>query len=159
MSEQAQDRAEAKRWEDFGNWLAQLRRDNGYTQQAVAAKTSVSTQNLVSLEHGGYRRYADGPWILPNPRDDTLKALAKLYGVDAEELFKRVGRYNDRPQTRSSLRRVSRRRVERSDRLAELERENARIKERLRVLEERIAKYAPDADPPQAAPRRRRASG
>jgi transcriptional regulator with XRE-family HTH domain len=159
MSEQAQDRAEVKHWEDFGKWLVQLRRDHGLTQQAVADKTSVSTQNLVSLEHGGYKRYADGPWILPNPRDDTLEALAKLYDVDAAEMFSRVGHYNDRPQTRSSLRRVSRRRVERSDRLAEVERQNAEQEERIRALEELVARYGLNAEPPQAEPRRRRAPG
>jgi transcriptional regulator with XRE-family HTH domain len=121
MGEQEQDRAEAARWTDFGQWLAQLRRDRGLTQQAVARKTSVSVQNLVVLEHGGHRRYADGPWVLPNPRDDTLEALARMYEVDAGDMFQRVGRYDDRPQTRSSMRGVSRRRVERSDRLAELE--------------------------------------
>jgi transcriptional regulator with XRE-family HTH domain len=147
MGEREQDQAEAARWEDFGKWLAQLRRDLGLTQQAVADRTSVSPQNLVSLEHGGYRRYADGPWILPNPRDDTLAALAGVYGVKIDEMFERVGRYNDRPQTRSSLRRVSRRRVERSDRLAEME-------ERIEALERLVREYGLDAKP-----RRRRASG
>src|SRR6266700_3577198 len=79
----SQERAtgeETARWHDFGAWL----------------------------EHGGFRRYADGPWILPNPRDDTLVSLARLYGVKAEEMFKHVGRYNDRPQTKTSLRRRGR---------------------------------------------------
>jgi len=41
----------------------------------------------------------------PNPQDDTLRALARIYRVSAEELFGRVGRYADRPQTKSGLRR------------------------------------------------------
>jgi DNA-binding XRE family transcriptional regulator len=107
----SQERAtgeETARWHDFGAWLAQKRVDLGYTQAHVASQADISTQSLVSLEHGGFRRYADGPWILPNPRDDTLVSLARLYGVKAEEMFKHVGRYNDRPQTKTSLRRRGR---------------------------------------------------
>jgi len=61
---------------------------------------------------------------VPNPKDETLISLARALGVDPEELFRRVGRYEDRPQTRGSRRRQDRR----GDRLAELE-------ERLQVLE------------------------
>jgi transcriptional regulator with XRE-family HTH domain len=129
--------AETARWHDFGAWLAQTRVDLGYTQAHVASQADISTQSLVSLEHGGFRRYADGPWILPNPRDDTLVSLARLYGVKAEEMFKRVGRYADRPQTKTTLHRrgrVSSRQPARGDRIAELE---ARFEEDLRRTRER----------------------
>jgi transcriptional regulator with XRE-family HTH domain len=125
MSRQEQATGEeTARWHDFGAWLAQTCVDLGYTQAHVACQADISTQSLVSLEHGGFRCYADGPWILPNPRDDTLVSLARLYGVKAEEMFKRVGRYADRPQTKTSLHRrgrASSRQPARGDRIAELE--------------------------------------
>src|SRR6266545_1645257 len=145
MSRQEQATGEeTARWHDFGAWLAQTRVDLGYTQAHVACQADISTQSLVSLEHGGFRRYADGPWILPNPRDDTLVSLVRLYGVKAEEMFKRVGRYADRPQTKTSLRRrgrASSRQPARGDRIAELEtrfeEDLRRTRERTQELEER----------------------
>src|SRR6266516_6866714 len=68
MSEQEQTPAEEMlRWHDFGAWLTQRRLELGYTQVHVAGRAGISVQNLVSLEHGGFRRHVGGPWILPNP--------------------------------------------------------------------------------------------
>jgi transcriptional regulator with XRE-family HTH domain len=168
MSEVEQVPAEeTARWRDFGVWLARTRVDLEYTQAYVANRAGISTQNLVSLEHGGFRRRAGGPWNLPNPADDTLKALARIYRVDAAEMFKRVGRYDDRPQTKSGLRhrgRASSRQAERSSRLDELEerdrqreREHQEMKKRLEALERRFPKQ-PAVESP-AGRRSRRASG
>jgi transcriptional regulator with XRE-family HTH domain len=33
----------------------------------------------------------------PTPKDETLISLARALGVDPKELFRRVGRYEDRP--------------------------------------------------------------
>src|SRR5574341_916723 len=142
MSEQGSEAEELLRWRNFGEWLVRRRADLGYTQVYVVGRAGISVQNLVSLEHGGLRRRSDGPWILPNPQDDTLKALARIYRVSAEELFERVGRYADRPQTKRAVRRrAGLDRPKRRDRIAELERQNAALEERLRALEERVAKY------------------
>src|SRR6266700_1393492 len=62
MSEQEQTPAEEMlRWHDFGAWLTQRRLELGYTQVHVAGRAGISVQNLVSLEHGGFRRHADRP--------------------------------------------------------------------------------------------------
>jgi len=157
MSEQGTEAEELLRWSNFGERLKHKRLELGYTQVYVAGRAGVSVQNLVSLEHGGFRRRSDGPWILPNPQDDTLKALARIYRVSAEELFERVGRYPDRPQTKSAVRRrAGLDRPKRRDRVAEVERQNAELAERLRALEERVARYEAASD---AKPRRRRAAG
>jgi transcriptional regulator with XRE-family HTH domain len=154
MSEQEQIPAEeAARWRDFGEWLTQQRLELGYTQAYVAGRAGISVQNLVSLEHGGFRRRTGGPWFLPNPQDDTLRALARIYRVSAEELFRRVGRYADRPQTKSALRRrADADRPKRADRLAELER-------RLQELEQLVREYGIGrSDSSAEHPRRRRAA-
>ncbi len=158
MSEQEQTPGEELlRWHNFGEWLTKRRLELGFTQVYVAGRAGISTQNLVSLEHGGFRRRSDGPWILPNPKDDTLKALARIYRVRPEEMFERVGQYADRPQTKSAVRRrAGLDRPKRRDRVAEVERQNAELAERLRALEERVARYEAASD---AKPRRRRAAG
>src|SRR6266536_2277496 len=102
-----QSHEELLRWTDFGRWLAAVRVERGYTQAHTAKQAGMGIQTLVSLEHGGYRRTTDGPWITPNPRDETLVSLARILGVDLQEMFERVGRYDQRPRTRASLRRAS----------------------------------------------------
>jgi transcriptional regulator with XRE-family HTH domain len=125
MSDSGSEQApadEAALWREFGEWVAGLRKDRGLTQMQVATRAGVSTQNIVTLEHGGFRRQKDARWELPNPKDDTLKALARIYRVTAEELFQRVGRFDDRPQThRARRQRAATRKASRGDRLAEIE--------------------------------------
>jgi transcriptional regulator with XRE-family HTH domain len=128
-----QDELERQRWKQFGAWLRRLRADKGYSQTGIAAEAHVGLQTLVSLERGGYRRNDDGPWLVPNPKDETLIRLARALGMDPEEIFGRVGRYEDRPQTKGSRRREDRR----SSRLEELEAQNAELMERVRALEAR----------------------
>jgi transcriptional regulator with XRE-family HTH domain len=147
-------RAERERrdWTDFGHWLAAVRVERGYTQAYVASRAGISTQNLVSLEHGGFRRRAGGPWTLPNPRDETLKALARVYRMGAEEMFRRVGHYADRPQTRAGLRRrASSTKRTTGDLIAELQ-------ERVDTLERVLREHGIGAESTAAKPRRR-ASG
>jgi transcriptional regulator with XRE-family HTH domain len=153
MSDQEQPGdLERARWKQFGTWLRELRLAKGVRQIDIAAAAKVGIQSLTALERGGFRRYDDGPWLVPNPKDETLIALARALGVEVEEMYRRVGRYEDRPATKGSRRRTDRS----SSRLATLERQNAELERRLRVLEERIASYG---EPPQAArPRGRRAS-
>src|SRR6266536_5512505 len=147
MSEQEQTPGEELlRWHNFGEWLTKRRLELGFTQVYVAGRAGISTQNLVSLEHGGFRRRTDGPWILTNPKDDTLRALARIYRVSPEEMFERVGRHGDRPQTKSAVRRrAALDRPKRSDRLAEVERQNAEQERRIRELEELVARYGLDS--------------
>lgn len=139
---------ERQNWTDFGRWLQATRVKRGYTQAFVARQAGIGAQTLVSLEHGGFRREADGPWITPNPKDETLVALARVLGLDAEEMFAVVGRYDERPRTQASWRRPSGKRAGR-ERMDELER-------RVAELEEQVRQLADDTDE-QPARRRRRA--
>jgi transcriptional regulator with XRE-family HTH domain len=168
MSEQEQTPGEELlRWHNFGERLAKRRLELGYTQVYVAGRAGISTQNLVSLEHGGFRRRAGGPWILPNPKDDTLRALARIYRVSPEEMFERVGRHGDRPQTKSALRRragldrpTSRDRIaEVEERLQALERDLAAMRARSDEMERRLREEGSGQSASTERPRRRRASG
>jgi transcriptional regulator with XRE-family HTH domain len=103
------------------------------TRTQLAGAASMGVQTLVALENGGYRRTTDGPWITPNPRDETLVSLARILGVDAREMFERVGRYDQRPRTRESLRRASGRQAGR-ERIEDLERRVAELEEMVREL-------------------------
>jgi len=140
-------------WREFGAWLEGLRKRRGLTQNDVVSQSNrqIGRSTIAALERGGFQRYTDGPWVPSNPRDETLYILARLYGVDAEELFRRVGRYEDRPQTRQGARTATGQKAGR-ERIAELEsrdrqreRELAEVKERLQALEARFPKQ-PRAD-------------
>jgi transcriptional regulator with XRE-family HTH domain len=133
-SEQQQDQ-EHSRWTQFGAWLEKIREDRGggLTRKAAAAQAGMSYQQLNILEHGGWRRDADGPWLLPNPKDKVLRDLARVLGVPVEQMYEQVGHYEDRPQTQRSGRRQANI-TKRRNRLEELE-------ERIQVLEERVAAY------------------
>jgi transcriptional regulator with XRE-family HTH domain len=162
MSEQEQSLAEEMlRWHDFGEWLTQRRLELGHTQVYVAGRAGISVQNLVSLEHGGFRRHSGGSWILPNPQDDTLRALARIYRVSAEELFGRVGRYADRPQTKSGLRRRASAsgQADRSSRLAELEARLEAMERRAAQTEALLREHGIGQPVEAERSRRRRASG
>ncbi len=128
-----QSHEELLRWTDFGRWLAAVRVERGYVQAHTAKQAGMGIQTLVSLEHGGYRRTADGPWITPNPRDETLASLARVLGVNPEEMFGRIGRHNERRRTRESLRRASGKRAGR-ERIDELERRVAEVEAQLREM-------------------------
>ncbi len=143
-----QSHEELLRWTDFGRWLEAARVERGMTRTRLAGEARIGVQTLVALENGGYRRTTDGPWITPNPRDETLVSLARILGVDAREMFERVGRYDQRPRTRESLRRASGRQAGR-ERIEDLER-------RVAELEEMVREFAGDAEE-QPARRRRRA--
>jgi transcriptional regulator with XRE-family HTH domain len=138
---------ERNNWTDFGRWLQAARVKRGYTQAFVARQAGIGAQTLVALEHGGFRREANGPWITPNPKDETLVALARVLGLDAEEMFAVVGRYDERQRTQASLRRPSGKQATR-ERIEELERRVAEVEAKLRAM-------AADTEARQA--RRRRA--
>jgi transcriptional regulator with XRE-family HTH domain len=121
------------RWTDFGRWLEAARVEQGMTRTQLAAAVHMSVQTLVALEHGGFRRTTDGPWITPNPKDETLVSLARVLGVDPGEMFQRIGRYDDRRRTQESLRRASGKRAGR-ERIEELERRVAELEELTRQL-------------------------
>jgi transcriptional regulator with XRE-family HTH domain len=127
---------ERRRWEQFGAWLKASRLDRGLTVTEVAKRAGVGLQTLAALEAGGFRRTSPGPWLTPNPKDETLIAVARALELDPEELFRRVGRYDDRPATRRSLRRASGRQDQDRTRINELERENAELRQRLERLEQ-----------------------
>jgi transcriptional regulator with XRE-family HTH domain len=150
----SQNELELQRWERFGAWLRELR--GGRTRPEVAAASSVGLPTLAYLERGGFRRNADEPKQVPNPRDETLIRIAEALGVDPGEMFKRVGHYDDRPATTGSRRREDRR----EPRLAEMERRladlRAEMDERLAALERRVSGYG---EAPRQAPKRRSAPG
>jgi transcriptional regulator with XRE-family HTH domain len=139
------------------------------TLHASAWEGSLGIQALASLERGGFRRYDDGPWLLPNPKDETLIRLARALGVDPEEMFKPVGRYDDRPQTTGSRRRYDRRGaridelgdriIELEGRLEEMHRRNAELEERQEQIEKRLREAGIAADQPERSRRRRGAPG
>jgi transcriptional regulator with XRE-family HTH domain len=128
-----QSHEELSRWTDFGRWLEAARLERGMTRTQLANEARMGVQTLVALEDGGYRRTTDGPWITPNPRDETLVSLARVLGLDAREMFAVVGHYKDRPRTRESLRRASGRQARR-ERIEELERRVAELEEMVREL-------------------------
>jgi transcriptional regulator with XRE-family HTH domain len=128
--EQRDDDQEISRWQQFGAWLASLRHQRDLKQAEVAARANMSAEMYKVLERGGLRRVTDGPWEVPNPKDNVFYNLARVLGVDAEELFERVGHYEDRPKTKRSGRRRPRGGV-RQDKLAELEARIAALEARL----------------------------
>jgi transcriptional regulator with XRE-family HTH domain len=161
-SQEQRDDLERQRWKQFGTWLRDLRVDQARTQTNVAAAAGMGIQSLASLERGGFRRNDDGPWLVPNPKDETLISLARALGVDAEEMFRRVGRYEDRPATKGSRRRQD----HRGDRLAELEEriraleaELERMRERNAETERRLRDAGISIPGETKRPRRRRVPG
>ena len=72
--------------QSLGEFLATLRRANGYTQQEVADKLGVSNRTLSAWERG-----ASMPDIL------LLPALADLYGVTVDEILR--GERAESPKT------------------------------------------------------------
>jgi transcriptional regulator with XRE-family HTH domain len=152
---------ENSRWIQFGAWVKSKRVKRGYkTLRTLADETGISEQTLKVLEKGGWRRRAGDDWILPNPYDDTLEALAPRLGVPVEEMYERVGHYEDRPQTQRDLRRESGKAL-RGDRLVELEerdrvreRELAEVRERLKALEARFPKQGAAEAPSRRGSRR-----
>jgi transcriptional regulator with XRE-family HTH domain len=161
-SQEQRDDLERQRWKQFGTWLRDLRVDQARTQTNVAAAAGMGIQSLASLERGGFRRNDDGPWLVPNPKDETLISLARALSVDPEEMFRRVDRYEDRPATKGSRRRQDRR----GDRLAEmeeriraLEAELERMRERNAETERRLREAGISIPVEPGRPRRRRVPG
>lgn len=58
------------------NKISELRKENGYTQQAIAEQLNVSRQTIISLENGKY-----------NPSILLAYEIAKLFGKAIEEVF------------------------------------------------------------------------
>jgi transcriptional regulator with XRE-family HTH domain len=99
---------------------------------------------------------------VPNPKDETLISLARALGVDPEELFRRVGRYEDRPHTKGSRRRLDRRGdrlAELEERLVALERELVAMRERNAETERRLRNAGISIQGETGRPRRRRVPG
>ena len=65
----------------FGDRLAAVRRGNGLTQEQFAEQLQVSRQAVSKWETG-----------TADPSTSNLLALAKLFGVSAEELLRQVDR-------------------------------------------------------------------
>jgi transcriptional regulator with XRE-family HTH domain len=60
----------------LGRRLRQLREEKGWTQEILAAKTSLAPRHINYLEHG--KRW---------PRPGTLESLARELEVEARDLF------------------------------------------------------------------------
>jgi HTH-type transcriptional regulator, competence development regulator len=66
----------------FGTRIQQLRRDRRLTQRTVAEKLQIDFTYLSKLENDRGEP----------PGEETVRGLAKLYGVDVEELLALAGR-------------------------------------------------------------------
>jgi transcriptional regulator with XRE-family HTH domain len=75
------------RW--FGGWLRDQRIARGLSIEEAKAKADMSRDAWTSLELGG--RTKDGEWIVPNPRPQTLMAVADTLNLPAADVFKRAG--------------------------------------------------------------------
>lgn len=58
------------------NRIETLRKEKGYTQQALGDALGVSRQTIISLENGKY-----------NPSLGLAHLIAKLFGLSIEEVF------------------------------------------------------------------------
>lgn len=56
--------------------LGKIRKEKGYTQEALARKADVSFHTIVKIEQG----------TVKNPRVETLMKLAKTLGVKIDDL-------------------------------------------------------------------------
>lgn len=68
--------------ESFGARIQQLRRDHGMTQRQVAAELGIDFTYLSKLENDRGEP----------PGEETVRGLAKLFSVDAEELLAKAGK-------------------------------------------------------------------
>ncbi len=139
-----------QRWRTFGQEVERLRLERGYTATQLAKHAGVSFQSVVTIEQGGYRQREGGPWMLPNPQDRILAGLAGALGASVEDWFQQVGRYDERPRTRRSLRRAAGKTAA-ADELDEL-------RERVESVETQLCELAGQREEP-AKGRRRRAPG
>ncbi len=147
---QDQDQQDYQRWRQFGQTVERLRLERGYTATQLAKHAGVSFQSVVTIEQGGYRQREGGPWMLPNPQDRILAGLAGALGTSVEDWFQQVGRYDERPRTRRSLRRAGGKTAA-ADELDEL-------RERVEAVEAQLRELAGQREEP-AKGRRRRAPG
>lgn len=63
----------------FGTLISELRKERGWTQLELAQKLNVTDKAVSKWERG-----------TSDPNTSNLIALAKLYGISAEELLKSV---------------------------------------------------------------------
>ncbi len=147
---QDQDQQDYQRWRQFGQTVERLRLERGYTATQLAKHAGVSFQSVVTIEQGGFRQREGGPWMLPNPQDRILAGLAGALGTSVEDWFTQVGRYDERPRTRRSLRRAAGKTAA-ADELDEL-------RERVEAVEAQLRELAGQREEP-AKGRRRRAPG
>ncbi len=147
---QDQDQQDYQRWRQFGQTVERLRLERGYTATQLAKHAGVSFQSVVTIEQGGFRQREGGPWMLPNPQDRILAGLAGALGASVEDWFQQVGRYDERPRTRRSLRRAAGKTAA-ADELDEL-------RERVEAVEAQLRELAGQREEP-AKGRRRRAPG
>lgn len=80
------DEKQAKR---FGGWLRDQRIARGLSIEEAKAKADMSRDAWTSLELGG--RTKDSEWIVPNPRPQTLMAVADTLNLPAGVVFERAG--------------------------------------------------------------------
>ncbi|MZP28669.1 helix-turn-helix domain-containing protein [Heliobacterium undosum] len=69
------------RYANTGDYLRGLRMKKGFTLAALSDKVGVSINFLSELERG-----------LKAPGDQLVEDLAKLYGIDSSEIYRRLGR-------------------------------------------------------------------
>jgi transcriptional regulator with XRE-family HTH domain len=141
-------------WQAFGEMLEELRLDRGLRPDQLAKQAGVGRQTIVDLEKGWRKTHADEPRTLVNPTDEVLGKLARALGVPVKQLFDKVGRYADRPQTRASRRGDALRRREDDgldERLATAERQIRQLAELAGVDLDSLQDAEP-APPPRRRP-------
>ena len=114
-------------WKAFGEWVEQLRVRSGLQVGEVAERAGVSRVWLQEIRNGG--RAGPGGWRLPNPKNEALVRLARALNVSPEKLLARAGRGAGPGAAEAEGRPTPTSR-----------REGASTVERIRELEERVAK-------------------
>lgn len=87
---------ESESWRAVGARIAAARRAKGMSKRAAAREAGISEGWWRQLEQG-YTQPAPGVVRLPNPRDETLEAVARAVEIQPAYLFGLVGRSYDGP--------------------------------------------------------------
>lgn len=66
---------------EFGSWIRSMRKARRWTQEELSARSGISQSFISALETGARK----------HPGIENLSALAKAFGMPAEEVLKKVG--------------------------------------------------------------------
>lgn len=86
---------EARRWQEFGQYLVEQRERLGLKRREAAKRARVTESEWRTLELG-YREEFGGVRVLPNPSADVLARIAKALELTDDVLLEHVGPRNVR---------------------------------------------------------------